>query len=116
MSDILTKELIEGLAEARRLSARKGKRLRIRVGGVSHPILRLWDTGFSVDRNTTPPLRGLVDILDGSRHLYQALVVTSDASDDEQEYEFKRSTPAADGPARDFIVDENAPRGLIGRP
>ncbi len=60
-----------------------------------------------------PKLRGLVDIYDGARHLYQCLIVASEAQDGEMIYEFKRHTAAVDRAPLDFSPEENAPVALI---
>ena len=41
MTDFLTKELREGLAQARKLAAKKTARLRVRVGDDSYPVTPL---------------------------------------------------------------------------
>jgi hypothetical protein len=68
-----------------------------------------------VDLQDAPQLRGLVDLYDGSRHLYQCLIVASEEEGDEMRYEFKRNTPAVDSAPLDFERDANKPVALIGR-
>lgn len=115
MSTYLSKEIRDGLAAARAKALRKSNRLRVMVDGVTYPILRLEEHGFVVPLADTPRLRGLVDVYDGARHLWQCLIVASAEEGDEMLYEFKRQTAASDGPAADFERDSNAPRGLLPR-
>jgi len=68
-----------------------------------------------VDLQDAPQLRGLVDLYDGSRHLYQCLIVASEEEGGEMRYEFKRNTRAVDSAPLDFERDANKPVALIGR-
>ncbi|RME14912.1 MAG: hypothetical protein D6801_08300 [Alphaproteobacteria bacterium] len=113
--DELPREIREGLEAARRRDLKRTKRLRVVVGPEAYPIFDFGENGFSVDLDTAPELRGLVDIHDGARHLYQCLIVRGEVENGRMRYEFKRHTPVSEGPARDFVVDENAPVALIGR-
>ena len=113
MEAVLSKEIQAGLDAARRKSMRKATRLRIDVDGELFPILRMWKTGFSIDIQNAPHLRGLVELYDGSKHLFQCLIVASEEHDGEMHYEFKRATPVAERAALDFVKGANAPVGLI---
>ena len=115
MSEYLPKEVREGLERARMTGLKKKSRMRVRVGEHDFTILRHWDNGFSLDPEDAPNLRGLVDVYDGARHLSQCLIVASAEENGEMQYEFKRATATADGPALDYERDANAPIGLIGQ-
>ncbi|MCD1627501.1 hypothetical protein K7H22_15975 [Seohaeicola saemankumensis] len=115
MTTFLSRELREGLAAARKLAQKRSSRLRIEVGGKTYPVLRVWDSGFAMDLDDAPHLRGLVDLYDGGKHLSQCLIVASETQDDEMWFDFKRSTPVADRAALDFARDEAAPVALIER-
>lgn len=115
METYLSKEIQQGLAAAQKLARSRKNRLRVRAGDAVIPVLRFWDKGFAVERETAPKLRGLVDIYDGSRHMFQCLIVASDEEDDEMRYDFKRATPATDHAPLDFVRPDDAPVGLIGR-
>jgi hypothetical protein len=78
-------------------------------------VRRFWEGGFSLDAEGAPQLRGLVDLYDGSRHLYQCLIIASEEASGEMIYEFKRHTAAIDEAPLDFYRDENAPVALIAR-
>lgn len=111
----LPEELREGLDAARKLAARRKSRLRLHVGQHVYPILRSWEGGFALDGATTPRLRGLVDVHEGARHLWQCLIVASREEDGEIICEFKRNTAVAERPARDFAIREDAPTALLPR-
>ncbi|MEL6168354.1 MAG: hypothetical protein AAFR35_06660 [Pseudomonadota bacterium] len=115
MSEYLPKEVRDGLEQARKAAMRKKSRLRVKAGDHTFTILRYWDTGFALDKDDAPHLRGLVDLYDGARHLSQCLIVASEADAEETVYEFKRETAATDRAALDYAKDENAPLALIGK-
>jgi hypothetical protein len=60
-------------------------------------------------------LRGLVDVHDGPRHVFQCLIVASAIEDGELLCDFKRATAVADRAALDFERDANAPAGYLPR-
>ena len=62
----------------------------------------MWKTGFSVDAQDAPYLRGFVDLYEGPTHLFQCLVVALEESEGEMIYEFKRATLVASTAALDF--------------
>lgn len=113
--DFLPKEVREGLELARKRDLKHRSRLRVRTGDGVYPILKLWDAGFTVERDNADHLRGLVDIYDGARHLYQALIVASQDDGFAMSFDFKRSTAATDHPALDYDVPEDAPVALLPR-
>lgn len=113
MIEFLPKEVAEGLVRAQMQASAKKTRLRVRAGDEMIPIVNLEDTHFSIDRELAPRLRGLVDIYDGARHLYQALVVAASLDGEAVVFEFKRNTATAQGPALDFVRDVTAPVALL---
>lgn len=115
MSTYLPKEVREGLEAARLASMKKASRLRVMVGDDFVPVLALWKDGFAVEAATAPALRGLVDLYDGSRHLYQCLIIASESEAGEMRYEFKRSTVVTDTVPLDFYRDPQAPVALLGK-
>lgn len=115
MFEFLPKEVREGLEKARKRDLRRKSRLRVHTDEDVFPVLRFWETGFVLDAENAPHLRGLVDIYDGSRHLAQCLIVASDEENGEMIYEFKRNTAAVDKAPLDFARDENAPIALLER-
>ena len=115
MLEILPKEVREGLEAARKKDLKTRSRLRIRVNEEVFPVLKFWETGFALDAERAPHLRGLVDLYDGSRHLYQCLIIASEEEDGQMKYDFKRKAEAHDRPPLDFAMEENAPVALIQR-
>lgn len=113
MEAILSKEIQAGLDAARIQSMRKASRLRIDLGGVTYPVLRMWDTGFSIAAKDAPNLRGLVDLYDGAQHLFQCLIVASAEDDGEMVYDFKRLTAVLMRQPLDFVRRADAPVGFI---
>ena len=109
MLNFLSKEVREGLEAARKSDQRRKLRLRVHVGEAMFPVLRFWHDGMVLDATMTPHLRGLVDVYDGSRHIFQCLIVASVAEGDELVCDFKRSTIVDDRAPLDFWRDENAP-------
>ncbi len=115
MTTFLPKEVREGLELARKRDLKKKARLRVAVGDEVFPVLEFRDRGFALDIDNAPKLRGLVDLYDGGRHLYQCLIVASEEDGTLMRYEFKRSTAAVDRAPLDFARDETAPIALLER-
>lgn len=88
-------------------------RLRVQVGDAVYPVVRFWHDGLALDAALTPRLRGLVDVYDGARHIFQCLIVASTIEKDEVICTFKRSTAVVDAAPLDFWRDENAPVGYL---
>lgn len=113
MSTFVSREVRAGMDAARISEMRKSSRLRVQMDDKVFPVLRIWKSGFSVEVEKVPHLRGLVDLFDGTNHLYQCLIVASEAEAGEMRYEFKRSTVATDKAPLDFYRDPKAPAGLL---
>ncbi len=109
----LPEEVLEGLRQARARDHGRKNRLRVQVGDEQFSILRLWEGGFSLDAEAAPHIRGFVDIYDGTRQLYQCLVVCSSLEGGERIYEFKRQTAALEEAPLDYYRDEDAPIALL---
>lgn len=113
MSEFLPKEVREGLEAARKQALRQKSRLRVHANDTVFPVLRFWESGFSLDSTDAPNLRGLVDLYDGAVHLYQCLIIASEDAGGEMIYDFKRNTAAVDKAPLDFVRDEDAPVALL---
>jgi len=110
MTTFLPKEVQDGLEQARKRDRRRKSRLRVAVDEFTlYPVLEFRDGGFALDIENAPKLRGLVDLYDGARHLYQCLIVASEEDGTLMRYEFKRSTAAIDQAPLDFVRDVEAP-------
>lgn len=116
MLEYLPKEVREGLEAARLRDLRKRARLRVQVGEAVFPVLRFWHDGFALDASLTPAqLRGLVDIHEGPRHIFQCLIVASSIENGELVCDFKRVTPVSDKAPLDYWRPEDAPVGYLPR-
>jgi hypothetical protein len=113
MESVFSKEIRADLDRVQMLKARRTSRLKAKVDGAVYPVLRMWKGGFAM-ADDAPPLRGLVDLFEGEKHLFQCLIVASADDAGERQYEFKRATVVADRAALDFALPENAPAALIG--
>jgi hypothetical protein len=96
MSTYMSAEVLSGLEAARKTAHRRRNRLHARVGDRILPIVTFDETGFTVGQESALHLRGLVDIYDGPKHVYQALIVASELDGDLMRYDFKRATLASD--------------------
>ncbi|ABG30977.1 hypothetical protein CEP88_16625 [Roseobacter denitrificans] len=112
MEAVFSKEIQSGLDQARVASMKKSSRLRVCADGKKQTVLRMWKTGFAMEADA-PDMRGMVDLYDGSIHLFRCLVVTTAEESGERHYEFKRATAVRGTPALDFETPEHAPAGLI---
>ncbi len=115
METYFSPDVMAGLRKARMKDAMKKNRLRVHDGEVDYPVVRIWETGFSMPLGKAPNLRGFVDLFDGSRHLLQCLVIRSEPDGDHMIYDFKRRTVVLDAAPKDYAEDANAPVALIAK-
>lgn len=115
MSTYVSDDVRLQLNVARLAALKKVSRMRVQVGDLYYPVLRQWTDGFSVEEQTAPLLRGLVDLYDGGRHVCQCLIIASESEAGERRYEFKRNTAAADKAPLDHYREPDAPIGLLPR-
>ncbi|QYX55793.1 hypothetical protein K1T73_11965 [Roseovarius sp. SCSIO 43702] len=113
MTDILPREVQEGLDRARREALRRNARLRVHDGDEVHRVLRAWDGGFALEAGAAPRMRGLVDLYDGARHVSQCLIVASVEEDGERVFEYKRMTDASGTQPLDFYRAPETPVALL---
>ncbi|WP_341223123.1 hypothetical protein [Loktanella salsilacus] len=115
MNDFLPDAVIKGLQDARRASISRGNRLCVHDGDDIMRIRRFWADGMALDADAGDLLRGRVDIYDGMRHLYQALIVGSRVEGEECIFDFKWLHAVTDNPPVDFVRTDDAPAGLLPR-
>lgn len=113
MFEYLPPGLRAELESARMDAMRRKSRLRIRTGDQIYPILRFKPDWFTLDVSQVDHLRGVVDIYDGGRHLFQCLIVASEVEGDELICRIKQSTSVSAPLSVDFPRDQNAPVALI---
>lgn len=115
MLEMLPDDVRAGLEMARKQSLKRGGKLCVHDGDNVYRILRIWNDGFALEAKTTPRLRGRVDIYDGSRQLYQCLIIDSDVKGDERVFDFKWFNNVPDRPPADFVREVDAPIALLPR-
>ncbi len=115
MLEFLPQDIVEGLTMARNRNSARKSRLRIQIGEAAFPILRFWHDGFALEAALAPKLRGLVDVYDGSRHVFQCLIMASSEENGQRVYEFKRNTAVRDTAPLDYWRDDDAPIGYLPR-
>lgn len=115
MLEFLPKDVVEGLALARTRETARKSRLRVQVGDAVFPLLRFWHDGFAIDASLAPKLRGLVDVYDGGRHIFQCLIVASSEEYGQLVYEFKRNTAVRDAAPLDYWRDDSGPIAYLPR-
>ncbi|WP_370400089.1 hypothetical protein [Sulfitobacter sp. JB4-11] len=116
METTFSKELSDALDTARRMTMQKKSRLRALAGGKVFGVERMWKSGFAIDLADAPRLRGLVDVFDGSHHLFQCLIVASREEPGVMCYDFKRATPVATEAALDFVQEPKVDVLRLPRP
>lgn len=113
MSTYMSREVLDGLTKASIDAAKLKSRMRVQTGEEIFPILRFSEDSFALDSAEAPKLRGYVDILDGTRLKYRALIVASCEEANETVFEFKQATIIAQSPALDFEKSDDAPVGYL---
>lgn len=113
MTDFLPEVVRKGLEDARKNAARMNSKLCVHDGDDVYRILRMWDTGFALERKTADRLRGRVEIYDGMRHLYQCLIIGSEEQGSELVFEFKWLHPVTESAPVDFVREGFTPAGLL---
>ncbi len=117
MLENLPPEIRDGLDAARRRTMRRKSRLHLRLGDAVYPLLRFGPEGMALEAALAPrQLRGLVDVHDGPRHVFQCLIVASEIIGDELVCTFKRVTPVSDRPALDYWAGRERPAGHLPAP
>ena len=112
MSTFLSKDVIAGLEAAQKINLRKKSRLRVKFNKNSYPVLQLKKSGFCVEVEMAPMIRGLVDLYDGDKHLKQCLIVASKEENGVVHFEYKRNTKTQTVAPKDFY-QENSVVALI---
>lgn len=115
MNDYLPDAVMKGLQDARRASAQRGNRLCVHDGEDVMRIRRMWADGMAMDAGACDKVRGRIDIYDGMRHLYQALIVGAHVEDGECVFDFKWLHLVSDTAPLDFATLDTAPAGLLAR-
>lgn len=115
MSEYLPKEIREQLAAAVAKGKRKRATRAVHIGDEAFAILEMSEHGFSVEAESTPRLRGLIDIYEGAHHAYRALIIAASRDGAMMRYDFKRNTSAMQQAPVDFEISAPRPTGLLSR-
>jgi len=113
MDSYISPEVRKGLLAAQEKAMHSSGRLSVHVGEEAFSIDKLWDGGFEIDRLRDPKLRGAVDIYDGPKHLFNALIIYSELQDEMMRYEFKQVSQAREQAPSDFVREQPAPIALL---
>lgn len=114
MSTFLPKEVQAGLDAARKKDQKRNSRMLVEADGQTYRVLRFWDTGFALDAESAPHLRGFVDLYDRGEHLYQCLILATEEAHGEMCYEFKRLTAIDGKQPQDFVQEAPEVIALLG--
>lgn len=116
METTFSKEIREALDTARRVASQRATNRRVMVDGKVFAVGRMWKTGFAIDLADAPQLRGLVDIFEGTDHLFQCLIVANREERGMMCYDFKRATPVATSAPLDFVKEPHVDQPRLPRP
>jgi hypothetical protein len=114
MESILPGEVLSALEVDRRNSRRARTRHLVVAGERQHRIMELTETGFVIEADGLPHLRGYVEIMLGDERIARRLVVFAWARGDGLVgYEFKHDASSREIPA-DYVMPERL--GLLEAP
>ena len=113
MDAILPGSIATALEAERQRENRRPSAYRVVAGGRDHTVVRLGKSGFVIEADGRPPLRGYADIMRGDERILRGLVVCTWARDGQVGYEFKREGSGADVPV-DYVLPDHA--GLLNAP
>ncbi len=113
MESILPGEVLSAMEAGRRKSRRALTRHLVVAGERQHRIMELTETGFVIEADGLPHLRGYVEIMLGEERIAQRLVVFAWARDGLVGYEFKHDASSRETPA-DYVMPERL--GLLAAP
>ena len=114
MSTFLSKDVLAGLEAAQKTDLKKKNRFRVEFNKKHYPVIRFTKSGFCVEAEKAPMIRGLVDLYDGDRHLKQCLIVASKEENGLVHFDFKRKTATQTSAPKDFY-QESTVAALIPR-
>ena len=76
-------------------------------------ILSIGEKNFLVDREDADGLRGLVSVFEGTKQIFDCLIVRSENYGAAACFEYKRKTRTDNKPAKDFVIDPDHPIGNL---
>ena len=106
MSTFLSKDILAGLKAAQKTETKKKNRFRIEFNKKHYPVIRLTKSGFCVEAEKAPMIRGLVDLYDRDKHLKQCLIVAAKEENGIVYFDYKRNTTAQASAPKDFFQNK----------
>jgi len=113
MESVLPEDVLSALEVGRRSVRRMRSQHLVVAGDREHRIMRLTDSGFVIEADGLPHLRGYVDIMRGEERIARRLAVVDWARDGMVAYEFKHDASSRETPA-DYVMPERL--GLLDAP
>ena len=110
MDAFIPTEVTGAVIKAERDELRQRSRFRVRMGRAEHTVMELTASGFVIEAEGRPPLRGYTDIFRGDERVLHGLVVCAWERDGMVGYEFKREVGGREVPA-DYVLPDHA--GLL---
>ena len=114
MSTFLSKDVLAGLEAAQKTDLKKKNRFRVEFNKKHYPVIRLTKSGFCVEAEKAPTIRGLVDLYDRDIHLKQCLIVAAKEENGIVHFDYKRNTTTQTFAPKDFF-QENKVVALLPR-
>lgn len=113
MDSFLPGQVLSEIERIRRDRSRRRSRHLVVAGPRKHPVMELTASGFVIEADGLPHLRGYIDILKGGERIARRLAQFAWAHDGLVGYEFKHDAGGRETPP-DYVAPER--RGLIGPP
>ena len=103
MTTFLSKDILAGLEAAQKTDSKKKNRFRIEFNKTHYTVIRLTKSGFCVEAEKAPMIRGLVDLYDRDKHLKQCLIIAAKEENGLVHFDFKRKTKTQASAPKDFF-------------
>lgn len=113
MDAILPGNIATALEDQRQRELRHASAFRVVAGGRDHAVVKLAKSGFVIEADGRPPLRGYADIMRGDERILRGLVVCTWARDGLVGYDFKRDGFGNNVPV-DYVLPTHS--GLLDAP
>ncbi len=92
---------------------RKTSRYCLKSDNREIKILSIGEENFLVEREDASGLRGLVSVFEGSKQIFDCLIIRSENFGPAACFEYKRKTKTDNKPAKDFVLDPDHPIGSL---
>ena len=114
MSTFLSKDVLAGLEAAQKTNLKTKNRLSVEFNKKHYPVIKLTKSGFCIEAEKAPMIRGLVDLYDRDKHLKQCLVIAAKEENGIVHFDYKRKTKTQASAPKDFF-QENKVLALLPR-